>query len=274
MGMILRGLVTLALAVVLGGCALRPQPTPLTAAHAHNDYLHARPLFDALEHGFCSIEADIHLVDGRLLVAHDLKDVRPDRTLESLYLEPLRARVRANGGRVHRQGPVVTLLVDVKSEAVPTYAALEKVLVRYGEILTRFEAGRETPGAVTVIVSGNRAHVDAAARPVRYSALDGRSSDLDATVPATLYPWISENWSKLSAWKGVGPLPEAERAKLRDWVARAHARGRKLRFWNTPETTVAWQELRAAGVDLIGTDDLGRLRAFLRGDARTTTAAR
>ena len=33
------------------------------------------PLFDALEQGFCSVEADIHLVDGKLLVAHDLKDV-------------------------------------------------------------------------------------------------------------------------------------------------------------------------------------------------------
>jgi hypothetical protein len=44
-------------------------PVPLTRAHAHNDYLHARPLFDALDHGFCSVEADVWLVDGKLLVA-------------------------------------------------------------------------------------------------------------------------------------------------------------------------------------------------------------
>jgi len=44
-------------------------PPPLTRAHAHNDYEHTRPLFDALEHGFCSIEPDIWLVDGKLLVA-------------------------------------------------------------------------------------------------------------------------------------------------------------------------------------------------------------
>src|SRR5438552_2878234 len=32
------------------------QPTPLIHAHAHNDYLHARPLLAALDHGFCSVD--------------------------------------------------------------------------------------------------------------------------------------------------------------------------------------------------------------------------
>src|SRR4051794_20826781 len=64
-------------------------PVPLVHAHAHNDYEHPRPLLDALDAGFCSVEADIYLVDGKLLVAHNRKDVRPDRTLQSLYLDPL-----------------------------------------------------------------------------------------------------------------------------------------------------------------------------------------
>src|SRR5436190_1820266 len=37
----------------------------LPNAHAHNDYLHTRPLLDALDQGFCSVEADIHLVNGK-----------------------------------------------------------------------------------------------------------------------------------------------------------------------------------------------------------------
>ena len=99
-----------------------------TRAHAHNDYEHARPLFDALDCGFGSIEADVHLVNGMLLVSHDAKDVNPARTLEALYLAPLRERVRANGGRVYRGGPTIVLLVDVKTEAETTYAALDAVL--------------------------------------------------------------------------------------------------------------------------------------------------
>lgn len=256
------------LALVLSGCVSSTSPRALPRAHAHNDYAHARPLAEALEHGFCNIEADVWLVDGKLLVAHDRKDVKPERTLESLYLDPLRERVKANGGRVYRGWPTLTLLVDVKSEAKATYAALEAVLARYAEILTVYENGRERPGAVSIVVSGNRTLEMVKAAPRRYSALDGRSSDLDLAEPVTVYPWISENWAKLSKWKGQGPLPETDRATLRAWVGRAHAKGRKLRFWNYPETPEAWRILVEENVDMIGTDHLARLRDFLSAPAR------
>src|SRR5437773_3011311 len=84
---------------------------PLPQAHAHNDYEHARPLFDALDHGFCSVEADIWLTEGGLNVAHDKKDLKPSRTLQALYLDPLRERIEASGGRVYRDGPAFYLLI-------------------------------------------------------------------------------------------------------------------------------------------------------------------
>lgn len=59
-------------------------------------------------------------------------------------------------------------------------------------------------------------------------------------------------------------MPDAERVKLRDMVTRAHSKGRRIRFWATPETPLLWQELKAAGVDLIGTDELEKLSTFLR----------
>src|SRR5438552_6105912 len=86
---------------------------PLIHTHAHNDYEHKRPLFDALDHGFCSVEADIFLVEGQLLVAHNRSQTKPERTLQSLYLDPLRARVKKNAGRVYPAGPEVTLLIDI-----------------------------------------------------------------------------------------------------------------------------------------------------------------
>ena len=85
--------------------ATKPAPVivgqPLAQAHAHNDYEHDRPLFDALEHGFTSVEADVWLVDGELLVAHDREDVQPGVTLESLYLDPLQDLVRGQGHSVY-----------------------------------------------------------------------------------------------------------------------------------------------------------------------------
>src|SRR5262249_42811320 len=111
------------LSVVAVGEDKSPAPpvVPLKHAHAHNDYEHKRPLFDALACGFCSVEADIFLRGNQLLVGHSPLDLRPERTLEKLYLDPLRERITANRGRVYPGGPTVFLLIDVKTEAKTTY---------------------------------------------------------------------------------------------------------------------------------------------------------
>jgi hypothetical protein len=248
---------------MMGTIASAAEPVPLVRAHAHNDYEHPRPLLDALDRGFCSIEADVYLIEGRLLVAHDRKDVKPERTLEALYLEPLRERVRRNGGRVFRDGPTVMLFVDLKSEAAATYAALHGVLESYAEMLTTSRNGEREERAITVIVSGNRPIAEMTAQILRYAALDGRKDDPHSGPPATLVPIVSENWRKIFAWHWQGEMPATEREALHAWVKRAHAQGRKVRFWNTPDRPDAWKLLADAGVDVIGADDLAALQQFL-----------
>jgi hypothetical protein len=46
-------------------------------------------------------------------------------------------------------------------------------------------------------------------------------------------------------------------------VPATHAAGRVVRFWATPENESLWPQLRACEVDLINTDQLDRLAAFL-----------
>jgi hypothetical protein len=236
----------------------------LASAHAHNDYEHARPLYDALDHGFCSVEADIYLVDGKLLVAHNRPDVKPERTLEALYLDPLLAKVKAGGGSVYPGGPRFTLLIDLKSDGPQTYAVLAKTLARYAEMLSVVRDGKLQPGAITVVISGNRPMKEVAAEKLRYGGIDGRMTDLASDTPASLMPMISDNWALHFRWRGVGEIPAEERAKLREAVEKAHARGRTVRFWNIPANPAIWGELSAAGVDLINTDDLAGLETFLR----------
>jgi hypothetical protein len=236
---------------------------PLAQAHAHNDYLHERPLLDALAHGFCSVEADIFLTPEDLLVAHDAKELKPSRTLQSLYLEPLRERVKANGGKVYPGGQRFYLLVDVKTAAAETYAALDKVLSGYSDILSFTESGKFQERAVTVILSGNRAIADVTGQTKRYVAIDGRLDDLKGNAPAHLVPWISANWTLVFKWKGEGPIPPAERQKLTEIVRQAHQQQRQVRFWATPEKPALWSELLAADVDFINTDQLHELRQFL-----------
>jgi len=240
----------------------------LERAHAHNDYEHDRPLHDALENGFKSVEADIWLVDGELLVAHDREDLPGAPTLESLYLAPLREIVKRNGGSVYEGDPdYFTLLIDIKSEAGPTYRALHAELRRYQRIFTRFNPSGVRDGAVTAIVSGNRPREFMREQIVRYAAYDGRMIDLGTATDESFVPLISDNWTRHFTWQGIGPMPEAEREKLRVIVETAHRNDQRVRFWATPEQPsqreAVWQELLDAQVDYINTDHLEALRAFL-----------
>ncbi|MEZ3180411.1 phosphatidylinositol-specific phospholipase C/glycerophosphodiester phosphodiesterase family protein [Streptomyces pimonensis] len=243
---------------------------PLWRAHAHNDYEHPRPLLDALDHRFGSVEADVHLVGGRLLVAHDPEDLDPSRTLESLYLDPLAVRVRAHRGSVYRghRGPL-QLLVDIKTEGASTYLELDRLLRRYRHLFTTCAHGRVLPGPVTVVVSGDRAaRAPMEAQRVRHAFYDGRLADLGSAAPASFVPLISDNWTLNFTWRGVGAFPAAERRKLRGIVGAAHARGQRVRFWATPDLPgpardALWGELVAADVDHLNTDDLAGLESFL-----------
>jgi hypothetical protein len=238
-------------------------PTPLIHCHAHNDYEHPHPFLDAAACGFCSFEADIHLVDGKLLVAHNRAAVKPDRTLESLYLDPIKKQIEANGGRLYRNGPPAWLLIDVKADANGTYAVLRDVLKQYAPILTVWRDGKKEQGAITVVISGSRARKMITDETIRYATIDGQMPDLQANPPADLVPWLSEQWTTHFKWRGQDAMPDSERQSLKQLVDTAHHQGRLVRFWGGPDTPAFWKEIRDDGVDLINTDHLELCREFL-----------
>lgn len=64
------------------------QPIP---CNSHNDYERRRPLFDALQWGCTSVEADVWWFEGEeeLFVGHHTASLKRDRTFRSLYVDPL-----------------------------------------------------------------------------------------------------------------------------------------------------------------------------------------
>lgn len=228
------------------------------AGHAHNDYEHPRPLFDALAHSFESVEADIWLRDGQLLVGHDEADLVPGRSLQSLYLDPLLAEPPKGK---------LTLLIDIKTDGEATYAALNAVLPDYADILSRVENGALEERPVTAIISGNRPLETMAAQDLRFAFYDGRLSDLTSGIPNTLMPLVSDNWGRQFGWTGAGEIPTSVAEKLADVVTKADAAGYRLRFWATPDERTAerdalWCTLSRTGVDFINTDDLDSFTVF------------
>jgi len=241
---------------------------PLPNAHAHNDYYHKRPLLDALDHGFTSVESDVFLVGGELLVGHYDHELRPERTLKAFYLDPLKKRAAANNGRIFDGDQRLTLLVDFKTDGPAAYSALAKLLAEYDGLFSEMKDGKFVPRAVDVIVTGNRP-VELIERDAnRRVAVDGRQEDLDGNAPKGLIPLVSENWSNYFKWRGQGAMPAAEREQLDALVKKAHQQGRRMRFWGAPDDESVWAAQLDAGVDLLGADDLDALQRFLTERAR------
>lgn len=251
-----------------------PEPgdhPPSPRIHAHNDYYQPRPLTDALAWGATSVEADVMLHDGVLVVAHARHEIDPDRTLEGLYLRPLRELIERNNGAVLQPWDLdrpFILLVDLKDGPEETYQALHRLLERYAPILTRFEDDELHPGPVWVIISGRRPVETIRGQPLRYAAIDGRPPDLDPDrpdhPPQHLVPLVSSRWSSHFSWRGDGPMPDEERRRLREMVDAADAQNRLIRFWAAPDHEDGWRAQLDAGVDLINTDRPGPLRRFLQ----------
>jgi hypothetical protein len=237
-------------------------------AHAHNDYMHERPLFDALENGFRSIEADVFAIGDSLYVAHNRKDIKPGRTLRALYLEPLMEYISEDQFAIYDSASPLILLVDIKDDGLTTYKLLDRILNESREILCKVSRGAYVPGSVMVVVSGNRPIEYMEQQTQRFAFVDGRMENLTETYPPLLMPLISDRWTKYFTWRGKGDMPEEERSQLKLYVQQAHEKGQLVRFWATPdkpglEREAVWTELLEAGVDLLNTDDLAGLRNFI-----------
>jgi hypothetical protein len=228
---------------------------PHINAHAHNDYEHDRPLFEALENGFVSIEADVHLINGRILVAHDHPTSR-SKTLEDLYLKPLDSIRRINGGKIFPQKDVtVMLMIDIKTDGIETFRALHQLLSKYDDAV-RHKGFR-------VFISGNRAIELIRNDPQRLSSIDGRPEDLGKGFTEEEMPVISENYRKIISWNGKGSPSKEDLNKLTELASKVHAENKKLRLWGIPDHENGWNVLLEAGVDLINTDSLNELNVFL-----------
>jgi hypothetical protein len=234
---------------------------PFPQAHAHNDYEHRHPLFDALQSGFTSVEADIFLVKGKLLVAHTYP-IFGAKSLEELYLAPLDSIVRLNDGRVYPgyNGPFF-LMIDLKSDGQAAYPVLKDLLWHYPSLLWH---ASNSPIPVTIFLSGERpldAVMSDRASPV---TLDGRPGDLGKGYSAAIMPVVSDTFKKWSGWNGTGNPSAEEIQKIRELASRVHSEGKKLRLWAIPDNPNGWKALLDAGVDLINSDHLSELSQFLK----------
>lgn len=255
--------------MLLCGPHAMAQPIPLPQGHAHNDYWHCRPLIQALEQGFMSVEADVHLLKGDLLVNHEAIFTRKGRTLEGLYLKPLYERAKANGFRsVFANGPQeFVLYIDIKQGCPHICDTLISQLRKYEEMLTVWENGQKRTGAVSIIIGACGREEEWLASPQRWFYFDGHLSAVGGQYGADVIPRVSGSLSGQTRWRGNGNIDTKELAQLRKSIATAHAEGRKVRFWAATNRPKVWKVLLDEGVDIINVDRLRRFRRFMENRA-------
>jgi alkaline phosphatase len=222
--------------------------SPLLKAHAHNDYEHDRPFFEAFQLGFGSIESDVYAVNGELLVGHERSSLALNRTLKNLYIDPIIAVLKAN-----KEGNFHQLLIDSKTSSDSTLPLIIAAFKPYAALLQK--------KGFRIVISGNRPKPAQYIESPVWITFDGRS---DEPFPTNKVILESESLFKFGFWNGKGPIPAPLKEKLKTYVDKVHANGRKVRLWATPDSILGYQTLVDIGVDYIGTDKLSLLADYLK----------
>ena len=235
-------------------------PNRMPLIHSHNDYAQERPFWGAYEAGADSIEADVYLVGGDLLVAHTRKELKKENTLRRLYLEPLREVMRKNGGRARADGKPLQLMVDIKS-GKPALDRLLEIVEQEG-FRDCFDIVKN-PSATRLTVTGDHSKVEDFLAYPDFVFFDVPPTRKLADGQYKRVPLVSQCASAYTRWRS-GAMNESDKEKIRKAVRQAHAKGAKFRLWAYPDNPEAWRLAMELGLDYINTDRPAVVADFLR----------
>jgi len=224
-------------------------------AHSHNDYEQAKPFSNAFARNFGSIEADVYERNGQLYVAHNQKDIDSSRTLQALYLQPLQNMIRANKGIFATPPRQLQLLIDFKTAGEPTMRTLIQILSAFPEITAHPQ--------VKIVISGSRPDPALWEQYPPYILFDGIPTANYTPAQLRKVWMISDNFRSYTQWNGKGAIVKEEKQPIQEVIKKAHALGKKFRFWATPDNINTWKTMINLGVDYLNTDKVDSLADYL-----------
>lgn len=178
------------------------------ACHSHNDYWRKEPLFSALSVGCTGVEPDVWLFNDDLFVGHTIASLSSNRTLRSLYIDPLLKILDKQNPTTEfhpdldkpRNGvfdtaprQTLVLLIDFKNDgdAIWPYVDAQLQPLREKKYLSYFNGTEVIEGPITVVVTGNapwnRVVADPSYRDMFFDApLDLMANVVDPDSSSTL----------------------------------------------------------------------------------------
>ena len=233
------------------------QTYTVSNAHSHNDYENPIPFLTAYGQGFGSIEADIFYFHDSLFVGHTFPDIQKKRTLQDWYLNPIKNKLEANHGFPYADTSLpLQLLIDIKTDPYKTLHKLIEVLNTYTSITNA--------NKIKIVITGNRPKPNEFETYPSYIYFDG---DLDKNYTNNELAKIglfSADFTSYSKWNGKGIMVKADRKKMDSIISSTHQKGKKIRFWASPDYLNAWQQFIKMQIDYINTDHIEELGNFLK----------
>jgi alkaline phosphatase len=220
--------------------------------HSHNDYYQKQPFITAFEAGIASIEADIFLWHHNLYVAHTLFEIDWTCTFDALYLQPIVFAVRSS-----RAYPI-QLMIDVKTNAEATLDVISRQLARYPDVFNE-------KSIIKIVITGNRPPPSVWNAYALFIQFDGRPKENYTPEQWQRVGLVSDNFDNYTTWWYANGLSTKTCEKLKKIMDFVHSKGKKMRFWKSPDNPLAWEKLYNLGVDFINTDSPEALKIFFDG---------
>lgn len=228
--------------------------------HSHNDYTRTVPFYQAYAQQVQSIEVDLFYRDGQFYVAHEADEIDSRRTFQSLYLNPVLALYDQHDGRAWADADrLLQLMVEIKSDNTADFMqALVALLDQHPDV---FDPSRNAQ-AVRVTITGRVPRPEDFDKYPAYISFDGDLRTDYTPQQLQRVALFSLDFHSLSIWNGKGMPIRADRQRLEDAIARAHAQGKPIRFWGAPDGMTAWNTLYTLGADYINTDRVEQCARF------------
>jgi hypothetical protein len=246
------------------------------------------PFWTALSVGCVSIEADVWLYNSTLHVGHEEAALTDTRTFDTLYIQPILSvlqqtnpstpytedQSRPNGVFDTSSGQTLYLFVDLKTPGPETWPYVVSALepLRSAGYLTTYNGTAITPGAVTVIGTGNTPQSNftdsSQFRDYFFDANLAMLNDSQSNITAEISPVASTQFSRYVGEINGTSFNDTQLEIVREQVGLAREKGILSRYWDTPgwpigRRNAVWATLEEEGVGLLNADDVAAAAGFV-----------
>lgn len=246
--------------------------------HSHNDYMQKRPLYEAIELGYGSLEIDVCLdKHNQIRVAHSTVFLSSKKTIEEMYFDPIVKMIKEKDTLFKYSGSApLTLMIDIKTQADSTYIHLKKIFIKYASFITQYKNDQIIYWApLKICISGNKPWSAMLKDSLLFAKMDGPfflggpdsslSDFMDINKnQVRLMERASTHYKKYLEYKKHFKTEEDLLLDMQVINSLYGEIGIATRFWGVPNTEKKWKVLLLSGVRWINVDKLKKFALFYK----------